>query len=474
MFVFAIIVVLPSIARSHSLAVVGLEGCQQPSTAANVRLIRDALSRVSAEVQPADVTIGTLGGSISDASPADILRSFLQAKTELDQGQPGASETLAGTMRTLLASPPSASRCQLIQDAFLMWSSALFRLNKKADAKAFIEKVMRVKSFSPDPRQYPPWFVKFVNSVKAESAKGATASLSIQTAPAGLEVYVDGCPAGVSPVRLRLPPAEYQIDAGFPSGHSLAKKVRVEGETAVELSQDFEGSIYTDSGPCVDFGNDIPRRLSLLGRLASLLGVRSIVTLRDERPAEGERYLVVTLFDSSTSKAREARMRLSPAGIAQGVAAKIAEWVTTGTGIPDVLLGEAPRGATNGESPAPLSSISLSDFRAVAWVLGGLALASGVIAVVEQVSKNDLERRAAALKTPGGSILLSNIDRFRDLQAQATSTAKMRTGFAIGAATAAAAAGSLFVITVRPVLVPARAQSAAPRVGLGVAVLKTF
>jgi hypothetical protein len=358
----------------------------------------------------------------------------------------------------------------------LAWT--LVKLHRDGQALTALEKVERIELVEPDRFQFPPSFSRFAKEVHDKARKQAVASLEVLTNPAGLKVYVDGCPAGVSPVKIAVPPGEYRVEAGFSSGRSLPRIAQVKDRTVVEMESGFEGAVYADNGPCIALAKNREERLQTLVRLASVLGVRSIVTLREEEPAPGEQYLVATLVDSTTGKdLREARVKSVHGSKSHNeIVEKLAEWVATGDATPPVeplMVSPATKiGLTSPHGVVGLGKpekTNLAWKRTAAWSFAGLALVLGGIAVYEQVKinshLNDMEKLGL-----NGSIPNAQTEaEYADYKSKCDRAGNWRNGLLVGAGAAAIGAGTFYWLSLTPPAKMAANGAGSPLVTFSVA-----
>jgi hypothetical protein len=440
---------------AQSMAVVGADKCGPGDSAAagNIRWLREALSRKTHLVQSETATVAALGGAPS-STMADIKRVLMGAKSDLNQmayERAGQAAIVAG--RELLSMPISKERCDSFRESNMILAWTHVKLHQDSNAQSVLKKLERIETVLPDRMQFPPSFSQLALQMRAEMKELATSRLSVTTRPLKQQVYIDGCLAGTSPLQLALPPGEYRVEIDFASGRSLPKTVQVQDYSRVEFDSEFEGAIYADRGPCVAFGKDRANRLQSLVRLASILGVRSIVTVREEEPAPGEQYLVATLIDSVTGKdSREARVKVAPGGVSQNeVMEKLAEWVATGDARPPVedTSVKQPEEETGDLKPEGPREKELSKNyhwqQTAAWSMAGLAFILTGVGIVEQIRINDIEKQIGDYTDEKGNVRSEELkSRVAELEANQLRQTKWRNGFFIGAAIAAAGSGICF------------------------------
>jgi hypothetical protein len=258
-----------------------------------------------------------------------------------DEFGPGGKTTKAldEAMAILKALPTSESRrWQAICDVASFQAQVIYMSNK-AEAELPLEPILRVNPyFQVDQERYSPdmWAVtdKARRRVKARS----TETLKVTTKPAGVLVYVDGRNMGKSPMTVKVPPGEYRVEAGFGKERTMARMVQVRGTTSVDLDQAFDGSVMTGSGVCVATNGTRDGRLKGLMRLAAYLGVKQVVGVWQEEPAQGEEYVVATAVDAgSGQQVREAKVKTSKGQVPVGGMEKLAQFISTGSAPPPVV-----------------------------------------------------------------------------------------------------------------------------------------
>ncbi|MHB8872237.1 MAG: PEGA domain-containing protein [Myxococcaceae bacterium] len=329
---------------SGRLAVVATDGCDQASTAAYARALRQSLQhRPSLEVQSEEDGIEKLGGA-PRASLADAERLISAARVDVFEGNGARAErTLQTAVSDLERLPPSRDRWTGIVDSHAMLAWICHRQNRPAEAAAAFDRILRVDpGFAPNANLYPPSLRKVADTVRARVKADSKVTLSVITRPEGIEVFVGGKPLGRAPVAVTLPKGEYLVEGTFDGRRGLPKRVELQTDAAVELDRAFEGAVRPDQGPCLSTSGGREGRLAALVRMASLLDVSSIVAAREEEPAGGERYLVATAVDgASGEETREARVKIYAGGVSPGAIDRLADFLTTGEATPPI---EALRG----------------------------------------------------------------------------------------------------------------------------------
>ncbi len=333
---------LSTVAFAASDAVVAVGQCSDGALGSYVRELRTNLAaRPRASVMSEAETIGALGGA-SASSPADVQRLIASARYDLYEKSAAerAERALLTALEDLSALPPSEDRWKDVRDVRTLLAHVQHKADKKADAESRLERIFRVEpDYQPDRNTFPPSFRSFADQVRAKVKKRGLASLQVQTKPAGLPVYVDARPMGVSPVTVKLPPGDYRIEVGSPTHRWMPREVRLEPAGAsIELDRAFEGAVHASKGPCLETEPNREARLTSMMRLAGFLRVPRLIAGRFEEGPTGDRYLVVSVLDTmSGQETQEAKVKLGPAGPPLGGIARLADFVATGEALSPVV-----------------------------------------------------------------------------------------------------------------------------------------
>ncbi len=446
-FILCALSMVPTATFSQSIAVVGSNSCDQVTLVENVRKVREALARKNQEVRLEQSLMAMLGG-VPALSMAQLERALAARHQDLLNGAYVETiDLLQKEAKELMLQPPSQKRCDLVRDAYAKLAWAYHQsLGRDRDRDVAIERLARVGVFELDYYLFPPSFHQFVANYRKELERTSNSSLRVLTRPKGLMVTIDGCPVGPSPIKLRVPRGEYQVDVEFPTGRGLFKKVKVQGDMEVKFDQEFEGSIFAGKGPCVAFPTDKKKRLRAFARLGKLLGVQSVVAVREYQPVFGKKYLSVEWIDQG-KKSKEARVVL-PANNAPKVAIeKLAAYLVTGQVRLPVEVLKKNAIASNSRYPVTTQSKWKSK---TAWSLAGIAVLLGGVAVFEHLKMNQALNKMENMKVDGVNHMdpSSRADYFQ-LRTQAQRDSNFRNALSIGAISAAAA-GTFFWLSLAP------------------------
>ncbi len=323
----------PAFADSR-FAVVAVDRCEVDSLTSYVRSLREALGlRVGAELQSEEESLRALGG-VARGSLADAERLLAGARVDVFQGAFDRAERgLQAALADLRALPPSDASWKDTREVLTLLAWVYVKEGKTLEAEQALKRILRIDpQYVPDPDLFPPSFREFAGKVRKSVEADATAKLVINTQPSRSPVFVEGRAFGDAPVVVQVPPGEYRVEARFGLGRGIARTVSADGTTMIALDEQFEGAVHAQRGPCISTAGTREARLSTLMRLSSLLGVTTVVALREDEPATGERYLVVSSIDATTGQeVREAKVKLTTAGGSpHGAMGMLAEFIITG------------------------------------------------------------------------------------------------------------------------------------------------
>jgi hypothetical protein len=135
----------------------------------------------------------------------------------------------------LSAHPPGDARWALLQEAWLYLAFGLSKLGKAEETTRALERLLRVDpDFQLDSEAFPPSFRRLVVTEKDRLSRVGRGSLHVRSATAGLPLYVDGKPVGLSPLTLSLPEGRYRVEAQ----DGLSREVTLSAAAQVELHLD--------------------------------------------------------------------------------------------------------------------------------------------------------------------------------------------------------------------------------------------
>ncbi len=300
-----------------SVAVVATDKCDQPTMLGHAKGYRQALeAKLGAELLREADTIARLGGA-SRSSPGEVERLIAAATTDIFEGGQAARAVtaLTGVLDDIARLPPSPARYAAhVKALSLIGHVQLKGANGEAAATPTFERLLRTDpKFTPDADLFPPATRNFVAKLRTKAEKkSARVTLSVTTKPAGQTVYVDTKPLGPSPQTIFLPASgTYLVDVDWGEGkRGLTRTVKLdEASASVELDKAFDGSVFPDK-VCVRTDGTRKGRLAIAARLTSLLGVHTVHAIREEEPADQERFVTAVTLSASGEERVEGRVKL--------------------------------------------------------------------------------------------------------------------------------------------------------------------
>ncbi len=316
--------------KTPRFAVVAVGKCTAPSTAISARALRALLQpKLGPSLQSEADTARPLGG-LAERTLEEVERGVAAARKDFYSHQGDATVAHLKTLAIdVTRVTPSEGRWRVERDLLTLLAQAELAADATA-AEATMVTVLRVQpSYQPDTGLYPPSFRKFVDGLRAKQSAVPANRLDVAVAPAGRPVYVGGFPAGPAPLSHHFPAGDYRIEADY--GHrSLVRTVHIPEPPAVvapvELAASVDGSLFADSGPCIETGSD---RSGNLARFLALTGVSRLLTIRDEVSAS-QRWVFVEEVDSTGNTLREARSKVQQGAPETDALAALADWAATG------------------------------------------------------------------------------------------------------------------------------------------------
>ncbi|RME22154.1 MAG: PEGA domain-containing protein, partial [Deltaproteobacteria bacterium] len=242
------------------------------------------------------------------------------------------------TFRRLLArfdeAQPDGQLWKLWQKAKLFEGICLLELGKKAEAEQAFLEVMRTRpKMKLDPRQYPPRFISFWDSLKGKLSSLPRGTLEVESVPAGARVLLDGMEQGRTPYTGSLPIGSYSLVVEK-DGNRAVRKVRLgEQPTRVRVQLEFEGAMRLGGEhPAVVAPDEKGIPAAWWPWLGERTGCDRFIAVRRATDG-GKQYLSAAIVDPTSGKVEmEGRIALaSLAGDALGPAVeKLAEFLATG------------------------------------------------------------------------------------------------------------------------------------------------
>ncbi|MHB8872352.1 MAG: PEGA domain-containing protein [Myxococcaceae bacterium] len=391
-----------------SQALLAADRCSDGSAAPVVAALRDALLRMPGlQVQNEAATTEALGG-LPHGSMDDVEQLIANSRFEIYDrvAYDAAQRTLVPALDKLWRLAPTDGRWKRLGDVQVLLAFVELKRGRKLDSERILERFFRAHpDHRVDPIEFAPSFRAFADAVRNRVKKSALLTLSVTSQPAGLPVFLEGRPIGKAPQTISLPAGDYVVEVAFGDHRGVPRKVILEAgrSTAVELRGGFEGAVYADKGPCLVTENQREARLASLAQMATLLGVKELVTVRIEDSAGGERHYIATLFDATNgTEPREARVRAYSAGLPAGAIEGLATFLTTGEARAPVESMSGGKAATSADSSSPVAVVAppqppASSLRTGAWITGGAGLGVLAASAFFLVQANDLDGRLGKL-----------------------------------------------------------------------------
>jgi tetratricopeptide (TPR) repeat protein len=216
-----------------------------------------------------------VGATIAGRQPVILEEALLargrtllaEGRNLYNQAQPDAAvPILEDAIAALEDGVVVAGEMRDLWDARLvLGTSELARGNREAAARAFRDAIALNPGRSPDPALYPPDVTGLYEEVRAESASG-TASLQL-TAPASMDVWVDGMPSGKTPATVAdLMPGVHYVRARS-DGRMATARIKVEpGSEAVVRLEPVEPTLGTAATSEARQAREIGRLYRAVGR----------------------------------------------------------------------------------------------------------------------------------------------------------------------------------------------------------------
>ncbi len=290
--------------------------------------------------------------------------------------------------------------------------------------------------YRPDPDTFPPSFLKMTDRVRASLAAQPLVTLTIQSRPADLQVFVGGRPAGSSPLRVVLPHGAYRVEPLFGQRRGLPLQMRLESDATLTIDEAFEGIVWPNAGPCLATTTERSGRLDAMARIGAVLEVELVIGVREERLAGEERYLVASAVDvGSGQELREGRIKYGLARPSTEAIQRLAEFISTGTLHPPVE-------ATREDARSRRTGVG----RWASYALGGVGavLLGGGGAM--HLRAGETGRQADALFVRG-VLPEAQRTRFQELQSRSERERRIAWGLTAGGAVVVGGAATVFLLT---------------------------
>lgn len=459
------------------VAVLGFGDCSDPATAAATRALRAHVPGALSE----EATAAPAGG-LPGLSIEEIRRGLEAGKTAFLNLSPEAEPTLRDLLPQIDRLPLGAERWELFWETRAWLARVLQHANQKPKATELYLQILRVnEEFQLNRVEFPPSSRDLLDLTRSMLPSLPRARLLVTVRGGKGQVHLNGFAVGQTPFVKPLITGEYDVVVADGPRRGFVRHVKLTADTAVEIDLDREAPFVANGGPCYRTGSARDERLKAASAVAGALGADRLVTVRLERLGS-EDYVTAALVEVARGReTREGRVRRDGGRFPN--LARLAQFVLTGEGSPEPAPGAAPEPAPSADAkpsapaeavaarqPEPTSAAAQASEptkwqRPVAYVLWGLALAAGGVAVYEHVAAGDLEKQMSGLLNADGSLKSgADASRYLDLKSSLDTAKTARLGLAIGAGAAAAVGVGFFVWSV----VPGQSQGA-PQATLTVA-----
>jgi hypothetical protein len=343
-----VLIVAPALAAARSgpeslgvLAVAEPPG-PAPELVELSRRLQGAVAELVRGVIPPDELAARMSVPTPSSSLVELEHAYARAVTAYESGRfesvPSDLEAVLEEVERLPDSP----------EAFALWSRVVQRLarteaalGRRSEAARLLSRLVHADpTVQVDPRQYPPSFVRQVESLRAERRAEPHRNLTVSSdRPA--TVFVEGRAVGTTPVTVSLAPGAYRLAAAAGDARLPRRTVTIAQEHRT-VALDFAGAaaLRPDAGPGLALAST--GRAAAIARVGASLGLDRAIAVTGE-VSGGGRWLVASLHDLRRGRlVREARIRLTGwQPPADGVAA-LAAYLVSGEPSELVLTGKAP------------------------------------------------------------------------------------------------------------------------------------
>ncbi len=259
----------------------------RPTTPGDLaRALEDALPEGGPEAQ-----------ALAEASAglADSMSAFIEFKSRK------ARSDLERARRTLFGLSPSEKTIGLMADVSFHMALIHLREENLGLAMGELQLLHRlVERKTIDPVRYPPDVVRAFNQARKSATGKASTSVSISATYDGAPVFVDGRPAGASPITLSLSPGAHVIAIAAPQYQATAILIdidpgatqshRIDLEPRKQVAQAMELRFEARRGGLRD--EDLRRAAA---RVSRLVGSDSVLLIVDEKSGD-DTDVVATLY----------------------------------------------------------------------------------------------------------------------------------------------------------------------------------
>jgi hypothetical protein len=324
------------------IAVMATDQCDPAERVTETSAFRKALAaQPGVEAMSEAATLAPMGGATVGtlAEGEALLKSGQQAYL---QGRIESSEVLTQhALAILTTQAPSGERWGAEREALTVLALIDDRSGRSAEAMERMRRILILDvGFHAQASVCPPDFIQRVEAVRKEVDGVEKSLLTVNTVPSGLPIYINDVGSGTSPLQVKLPPGDYEVDIRWASRRGLPRRVHLDGPANLFMDTSLEGSVYPDSGPCVVSDGSAENRTALLAELGHVLKASSIIGIREEeQPGAGKRMVALAVEVAKGHSVREGAIAADGTPPPQAMA-KLAAFLATGApqdGVTDLL-----------------------------------------------------------------------------------------------------------------------------------------
>lgn len=432
------------------MLVVAAGDCQDAAFAATVADVHRGLEELGGEVFEPDVVLDIVRPRPLRALE-EVVRQVESARTLFYGDQPDrALELLRQALAALERASPGPGVWPVTADALTVQALVLRSAGRRQESADALRRVLRVDpTHALDPDRFTPSMIQTFEGLRRELARTRKHALQVR-ANQPATVYLDGRPAGQTPLTLELAPGTYRLALAAGDRPSFTHPVELKKDAAVTVDLAFEGAVSTSPPLCLAV-DDEPAQEGAALALAATVNAEEVLLLR-RAPGTAAPALRVALW----SVASRSRVRQAEAPLAQAPA--LARSIVSGAPLQEPSRPAPPSPPSSVSPPTTEAVVAtrstagagpLSPARVTSYALlgggAGLAVAGGVVYALGGADR----ARLAALYTADAKLYPPSDPRHRealDLIPQVDSRSVVAfglVGLGLGAAVAGAATWAL-------------------------------
>ena len=388
----------PAALAAPRMAVVAVGSCADPHLERDARLLTDLVrDRVGTQAL-AQEEFRRRVGSPPTATLEEVRRTLARAEALFYADRPQESLTLLEQLTVDLARlPPGADRWAIYASTELLRGVALSALKRRDASDDAFRQVLRLQpGYRMSAASYSPALRARFEKLRQEQAHAPRVKLTVTSTPPGATVFLDGLPAGQTPLARELPPGLYQLLVGQSGGLSLPHVLALRDDLAFNVDLAFERSLPATRALCLQSTGDSPGTLPVGNalKLGLLLELEQLVLVRLDRQLPASTVLIATVLDVPTAqRTREGWLRVSnPASVPDGLA-ELATFAVTGEASERINVeGLGPAAVTAASPPGPPLSMTEQVVPGRTWrtptgitvaAAGAVGLSLGVVFLVQ-------------------------------------------------------------------------------------------